>query len=184
MIYGLRIRFRKSEREDIPMFVRWLNDPEVRQGLAMYLPLSTEEEQRWFENMIQHPPYEHPFTIEVRSQNIDGTDTWMPIGNCSLFEFDWRNSNAELGIFIGEKTFWNKGYGGEAVKLLVHHAFNVLNLHRVWLRVFETNPGAIRCYEKVGFVHEGRKRQSEFQDGRYIDTLLMSVLRDEWQEDA
>lgn len=184
MIYGKRIRFRRSEREDLPTFVRWLNDPEVRQGLAMYLPMSYAEEESWYENMLKRPQDERPFVIEVQGKNIDGSDTWTPIGTCSLFDLDWRNSNAELGILIGEKAFWNQGYGGEAVRLLVQHAFNTLNLHRVWLRVFETNPRAIRSYEKVGFVHEGRKRESEFQDGRYIDTLLMSVLRAEWQGHA
>jgi RimJ/RimL family protein N-acetyltransferase len=184
MIYGQRIRFRKPERDDLPVFVRWFNAPEVRQGLSMYHPMSMAEEERWYEGMMQRPEEERPFTIEVRSQNIDGTDSWMPIGNCSLFSFEWRNRNAELGIVIGEKAFWNQGYGSEAVQLLLRHSFNTLNLNRVWLRVYETNPRAIRFYEKIGFVNEGRKRQSEFQDGRFIDTLLMSVLRDEWKDNA
>lgn len=182
MIYGERIRFRKAERTDLAMFVNWLNDPEVRQGLAMHLPLSLAEEERWFETLLQRPNDERVLVIEVRSTADDGQEIWRPIGNCSLFDVDWRNSNAELGIMLGEKACWNQGYGSEAVKLLVRHAFKTLNLHRVWLRVFETNPRAIRSYEKAGFVHEGRKRQSEFRDGSYIDTLLMSILRNEWKE--
>jgi RimJ/RimL family protein N-acetyltransferase len=89
-------------------------------------------------------------------------------------------TTALVGILIGEKSCWNRGYGTEAMHLLVDTAFNTLNLHRVYLRVFEDNPRAIRAYEKAGFVHEGRMRQAEFHQGRFCDVLLMSVLRPEW----
>ena len=104
------------------------------------------------------------------------------IGNSGFFNIDWRNRGAELGIVIGDKAYWNKGYGTEVMRLLLHHGFTTLNLHRIFLRVFEGNPRAIRAYEKAGFVHEGRMRQAEFRDGKYLDVLLMSVLRPEWQE--
>jgi RimJ/RimL family protein N-acetyltransferase len=87
-----------------------------------------------------------------------------------------------LGIFIGDKRYWNKGYGTEVMRLLLRHGFSTLNLNRVFLRVFETNPRAIRSYEKAGFVFEGRMRQAEFIDGKYCDVILMSVLRSEWKE--
>jgi len=87
-----------------------------------------------------------------------------------------------LGIYIGEKKFWSQGYGGEAIELMLAHGFNNLNLNRIYLRVGETNPRGIRCYERVGFIHEGRMRQARFEDGQYINVLLMSVLRSEWQD--
>ncbi len=80
---------------------------------------------------------------------------------------------------IGDKSFWNQGYGTESVCLLVQHGFDSLNLNRIFLHVFETNPRAIRAYEKAGFKLEGRERQAEFKDGRYIDVLRMSKLRDD-----
>jgi RimJ/RimL family protein N-acetyltransferase len=83
---------------------------------------------------------------------------------------------------IGEKSFWNLGYGTEAVRLLVAHGFQSLNLNRIALHVFQDNPRAIRAYEKAGFTHEGRQRQGEFHQGKYVDVLLMSILRSEWQE--
>jgi RimJ/RimL family protein N-acetyltransferase len=178
MIYGERIRLRHVERNDLPRFVEWLNDPEVRHGLAMHLPLSQVEEEGWFEKLLQRERDEQPLVIEVK----DG-DGWTMIGNSGFFNLEWRNRNAELGILIGDKTRWNQGYGTEVMRLLLRHGFTTLNLHRIYLRVFESNPRAIRAYEKAGFVHEGRQRQAEFRDGRYWDVLFMSVLRPEWNEE-
>lgn len=176
MIYQERIRLRSAERDDLPVFVGWLNDPEVTEGLALYRPLSMAEEVNWFEKMLTRPQDERPFVIEARM------DTgWQIIGNLALFEIKWRERSAELGIVIGEKAYWNKGYGGDAIRALLKHGFETLNLHRIFLRVYETNPRAIRAYEKIGFVHEGRMRQAEFLKGGYIDVLLMSILSNEWK---
>ena len=179
MIYGDRIRFRHAERVDLPQFVAWLNDPEVRQGLAMHLPMSQANEEEWFENMLKRPKDEQPFVIEMKSG-----EGWEVIGTCGMHAFDWRNRSAELGIVIGEKRYWNQGYGTETMRLLLRHGFDTLNLHRLFLRVFENNPRAMRAYEKAGFVHEGRMRQAEFSNGEYVDVLFMSVLRPEWQEQS
>jgi RimJ/RimL family protein N-acetyltransferase len=176
MIYGERIRFRHAERADLPQFVDWLNDPDVRQGISMYLPMSLAEEEQWFEGMLQRPPNERIFVIEIR----DG-DGWRMIGSTGFHEIDWRNQKAEFGILIGEKSEWNKGYGTEAACLMLRHGFETLNLHRIQLKVFSDNPRAIRAYEKAGYVLEGRQREAAYRGGRYLDDLLMSVLRHEWE---
>lgn len=185
MIYGDRIRLRAAERSDLKLFVNWLNDPEVRQGLAHFRPFSMADEERWFESMLERPGEEHVLVIEIGSlaqeSQFSNEKAWQPIGNCSLMHFDWRIQMAEAGIFIGEKSKWNQGYGSEAMSLLIKHGFETLNLNRISLRVYETNPRAIRSYEKVGFTHEGKLRQAEFRNGRYVDVLLMSILRSEWQ---
>jgi RimJ/RimL family protein N-acetyltransferase len=113
--------------------------------------------------------------IEIRQE-----DGWQPIGNCGFHNIDGRCRSAEVGLFIGEKELWGQGYGTEVMQLLLKHAFETLNLNRLSLDVYETNPGAIRAYEKAGFVQEGRKRQGMYLDGKYVDILIMSVLRDEW----
>lgn len=176
MIYGERVRLRADERGDLPFFVHWLNDPEVSAGLLVNFPLSLDEEEQWYENMLKRPKELRPFAIETRQG-----DTWKLIGNCGYDEIDWRARNGEIGIFIGDKAYWNSGYGTEVMGLLVRHGFETLNLHRVFLRVFSSNPRAIRCYEKAGFVHEGCKRQSEFKNGEYVDELFMSILLSEWK---
>ena len=168
---------RAPTQSDLPQFVTWLNDPEVRAGLLLHLPLSLEDEENWFENMLKQPAAEHPLVIEVRQG-----DDWKAIGNCGFHRIDWRVRAGEVGIFIGDKSCWDQGYGTQVMRLLLRHGFNTLNLNRVLLEVYENNPRAIRAYEKAGFVHEGRKRQGMYKDGKYFDVLLMSVLRAEWTE--
>jgi RimJ/RimL family protein N-acetyltransferase len=177
MIYGDRIRLRAAERADLPLFVKWLNDPEVTSTLARFLPLSLAAEELWFESMIQRPPEAQVLVIEKRQPD----NTWLPLGNCSLMDFDWHNRSAEFGIFIGATENWNQGYGTEATRLMLQFGFDHLNLHRIWLRVYENNPRAIRVYEKVGYVREGIQRQASFRDGRYVNMVVMSILRPEWE---
>lgn len=175
MIYGKRIRFRAPERKDIPAFIEWLNDPEVRHGIAAFLPMSIAREEQWFDNMLARPIETHPFAIELRKSS-----KWILIGTCGLHDIDWISRKAEIGIMIGDKRQWNKGLGTEAMELILKHGFETLNLHRLYLKVFADNPRAIRTYEKAGFVHEARLRESHFSDGVYKDDLIMSVLRSEW----
>jgi RimJ/RimL family protein N-acetyltransferase len=174
MIKGQKVTLRAISKADIPIFVRWLNDPEVTQYLGgSMMPMSTESEERWFERQMAEGEG-WPLTIET----ADG----VTIGNISLMHLDKRNHHAELGIVIGEKKYWSQGYGTDAIRTLLHYAFQELNLHRVFLRVYSYNPRAIRCYEKVGFLHEGRLRQASYRHGAYHDELIMGILREEFNE--
>jgi RimJ/RimL family protein N-acetyltransferase len=170
-ISGKKIRLRAVERSDIPTFVRWFNDPEVTQYLAMYMPMSQAQEERWFEAQLEQRDG-FVFSIET----LDG----RLIGNLGLSSIDWKNSKALLGIVLGEKEYWNHGYGADAIIALLGFAFRQLNLHRVYLFTYEYNKRAIQCYEKCGFKLEGRMRQAHFYNGRYHDELAMGVLREEF----
>ena len=177
MILGKRIRLRAVEREDLPLFVEWLNDPEVIEGLIFTQPLSLEEEQLWFEKLAERPQVERPLAIEVQEG-----ERWRLIGNSGFHNISLINRSSEVGIFIGDKTLWNSGYGTETMQLLLKHGFETLNLNRIALVVYDDNLRAIRTYEKAGFILEGRLRQAKYKHGRYIDELIMSVLRSEWIE--
>jgi diamine N-acetyltransferase len=179
MIQGKRVRLRAIERKDLPLFVAWLNDQDVRENISVYIPLSNTQEEEWFNAMLKRPLEEQPLTIEV----LLGEE-WCVVGNTGLFKIDLHNRSAEIGIFIGDKQYWGQGYGVDAMCLMLQHGFNNLNLNRIYLKVYETNQRGIRCYEKSGFVLEGRLRQAQFLNGKYIDMLLMSVIKDEWQNQA
>jgi RimJ/RimL family protein N-acetyltransferase len=177
VIFGERVRLRAVERSDLPKFVEWLNDPDVREGVSMLLPLSHAVEENWFDDMLKSPVSEHPLVIEIKLG-----DEWIAVGVCGFHNIDTRVRAAEVGIFIGEKKYWNQGYGTEVMQLLLRHGFQTLNLNRIALLVFETNPGAIRAYEKAGFVREGIQREAMYKNGCYIDVIGMSVLRSEWKK--
>ena len=175
VIYGGRVRLRRIERSDLPRFASWLNDPEVRDGLAAFYPMSLAQEEAWFESNLKLEPASQPFALEAR---VGGAD-FAHIGGLGFHQIDWRNRTGEVGIFIGEKALWGRGFGTEAMRALVAWGFQELNLHRVQLRVYEDNARAIRSYEKLGFKLEGRLRQDRFHQGRYFDTLMMGLLRGE-----
>ncbi len=175
VIYGNRVRLRAVEREDVSKFHEWVNDPEVTRGLALYLPMSFADEESWFNSLASRDPKVKPLAIEIRKGK-----TWKLIGDCGVFDLDSVNRSAELGILIGEKSEWNKGYGAEVMSLLVRHCFETLNLNRAFLRVYTENIRAVRSYEKAGFVLEGRLREAVYKFGKYDDVLVMSVLRSEW----
>jgi RimJ/RimL family protein N-acetyltransferase len=174
MLIGERVRLRSIEQEDLPTFVRWFNDPEVRQYLMMYEPMSMAKEERWFEEMLER---KNDFVFAIEAQI---GEQWVPIGNVGLHRIDWKNRTAVFGIALGEKAYWGQGFGTDATRTMLRFAFEELNLHRVELEVFDFNSRAMRSYEKAGFRHEGTRRQALFRHGRYHDVHLMSILQSEY----
>jgi RimJ/RimL family protein N-acetyltransferase len=177
MLFGKSVRLRTIDRDDIPTFVRWFNDPDVRHFLQMFEPMSRAGEERWFE---EHLKKQSEFLFAIEAPVEDG---WLTIGNVGLHRVDWKNSGVTLGIVVGEKAFWGKGFGSDAVQTMLRFAFEELNLHRVELEVYDFNPRARRCYEKAGFRLEGTRRQAHFHQGAYHDVQFMGILRDEFHPD-
>jgi RimJ/RimL family protein N-acetyltransferase len=171
-----RLRLRAPEREHIDGFLRWLNNPEIYRFIQRYKPLGRIEEEELIANAHKRPE-DVLFAIEAKSEGGG-----IPIGCCGLHRISLPNRSAELGIAIGESEYQGRGYGREAMNLLCSYGFQMLNLNRIGLSVYEYNARAIRCYERVGFKHEGRKREARFWDGRHWDILEMSILAREWRE--
>jgi diamine N-acetyltransferase len=175
MILGETTRLRPVERDDLPRFVAWFGDPEVRRHLSIWLPFSLAQEERWFESSLERTERQESVLLAIE------TAEGVHIGNIGLDQIDWKNRHAELGIAIGEKAYWNQGYGGDAIRTLLKLAFGEMNLHRVQLRVDADNARAIHCYEKAGFKKDGTLREIVFREGRYVDQHLMSILRREFE---
>ena len=180
-----RLRLRAAEKADIPMFIRWISDPEVTEHLLLRLPMSLAEEEIWFENMIARPAAEHVYVIEARipPSEAGAEAQWLPIGNTSFISILEIDRCAEIGIMLGEKSWWNKGYGTETMRTMLRHGFETLNLHRIWLQVYANNQRGMRAYEKAGFRREGIYREGHYQAGKYHDIILMSILRQEWDSE-
>lgn len=173
-IIGEKVYLRAIEEEDVENFVTWLNDWDVRENLSMALPFNKIREKEWLEGL-----YKDDRNI-VFGIVLKGSDRL--IGNIGLHNISMINRHATLGIFIGDKTFWSKGFGTEAVKLVVNYGFEQLNLHRITLTVFDFNARATRAYEKAGFKKEGTYREHLFRNGKYCDVHFMGILRTEWND--
>ena len=155
-------------------FQRWYSDPEVAR-LTRYQdgPMRREEIERFFASRVVGTD---SLALAVHERATDRL-----IGTCAFSQLDGENGSAMYHITIGEKDAWGMGYGTEATRLMLEHAFNTLRLHRVALAVFEFNERAIRSYRSCGFVIEGRAREAIWRDGRWWDEITMSVLESEWQ---
>jgi len=157
-------------------FSRWARDSEYWR-LANSNPVravSSKAVKQWVEKE-QEDRRGDQFEFSIRTLQEDRL-----IGDVGLDGVRWNHGNAFVGIAIGEREYWGKGYGTEAMRLILRYAFVELNLQRVSLSVFEYNLRAIRSYEKISFVHEGRQRGVLKRDGRRYDLVYMGILREEW----
>lgn len=177
-IAGERIVLRAWERDDVRL--RWETD-QTPDGTEQLLrdwhepPRSLQQREAEYDALQAEPdPTTVALIIEAEGRAV---------GDINLFHVDQRNRNALLGLSIWRSADRGKGFGGDAVRTLLRWAFRELNLHRVELGVDPDNAGAIKVYERAGFRHEGRRREAHFSGGRYVDELLMSVLRSEIEPD-
>lgn len=172
---GSRLYLRPLIRADAAAFVPWVNDPEVTRMLAIGLRVMDVRAEEVFIEKTNASAHDVLFGIVVR-------ETDQLIGSTGLDQVDFQNQSASFSILIGEKSEWGKGFGTEATRLVVRHAFRELHLNRVQLHVYEYNLRAMHMYEKVGFRREGILRQEHVYDSRFWDTVVMAILREEWEK--
>ena len=172
---GTKVSLRPLNKKDAAAFVPWVNDPEVIRTLAIGTQTLNVRAEEVFIEKTNASAHDEVFGIVVKA-------TDQLIGSTGLDQIDFRHRRANFGIMVGEKSEWGKGYGTEATALVVQYVFAVLDLNRVQLFVYEYNPYAIRAYEKVGFQSEGLLRQDHFYAGRHWDTIVMAIVRDEWEK--
>lgn len=173
-IEGKRVYLSPMCVEDAEKYVKWMNDFKVTDGLNGSKNLVTvESEREWIEKNNKDGNFQ--FAI-VKQENDE------LIGNCSLHNLDLINGRATVGIFIGDKENRGKGYGSEALELLLSYGFNHLNLNNIMLTVYSFNEPAIFCYKKVGFKEIGRRREAYFKNNERYDEIYMDIIRSEFYE--
>src|SRR5262245_65576692 len=176
MLRGRLVYLRPAERDDIPLFVRWLADERTSRHLAIRSPISVAMEERWFDDLLEHHGRDRwHFVICLLA---DG----RPVGSLDLHEIDLTNGGAGLGVQVGDPADRGRGFGGDAIRVLVDFGFERLRLERVWLDVFDANPDARRLYERLGFVHEATFRNGVFRGGQFEDVHRLAIVRAEWEE--
>lgn len=160
--------------DDAEAFTAWLNDLEVTRTLALAassISLSYERE------ILEKVAKEHVYGIvELATDKL--------IGNVGLHCIDQAHRSCMIGIFIGDKSAWGKGYGPEAMRLLMGFAFDYLNMHSVKLMVYDFNARGRAAYAKLGFKEAGRWRDGLFREGRWHDIVMMDILEEEFRSGA
>jgi RimJ/RimL family protein N-acetyltransferase len=159
--------------KDLALWEKWERDSDYQRLLNMN-PASQYSASMTKEYIENNPDEGAFFSIQTLEDH-------KTIGFVDLGSYDWMARNGWVGIAIGEADFRGKGYGTDAMNVLLKFAFRGLNLHRVNLGVFEFNKRAIRCYEKCGFKYEGTNRESIYKEDKRWDVFNMGVLRSEWE---
>lgn len=174
IIEGEKVGFTEPKEEYVEKYRDWFNDLEVSQFISHFGKVLTREaEENWYQAQAESD--EPIFTIYYLPDD-------KPIGNCGLHNLDQGNDHGEMGILLGEKDYWDRGLGTEAVRLITDFGFAVLGLHGISLSLKSFNKRARRVYEKVGYQVAGKVRDFYQIDGNYHDEIIMDILREEFYE--
>lgn len=173
MLEGRLVNLRAHEASDAVLLHKWINDREVTRFLGARYEQSLAFEEAWMRTRAETAPSLSAayFAIETKAGAL--------IGNIGLHDVSAEDRSAWLGMMIGEKEHWSRGYGSDALATLLRFAFEEMGLHRVSLDVYDFNARARAAYRNCGFVEEGRRRGARYQGGAYHDVVAMSLLRAE-----
>ena len=151
-------------------YERWINDPEVTKYMetARNMVLTRSELERWLEKTNKDPNMRY-WGIFLDNRQI-GT---IKLG------INWIHSHSDVGIMIGDKSEWGKGFASEAIRLVKDYAFNVLGLHRLFAGIYEDNIGSIKAFENNGFIKEGCLKEHRFFEGKFINQYLYGCTKED-----
>jgi ribosomal-protein-alanine N-acetyltransferase len=168
---GDRIYLRGVCPDDVnEAYYRWMNDPEVNKYLeSRFYPHSLERLRDYVCSKLGDQ--ENPFFAIILKEGD------RHIGNIKLGPINTIHRFADIGIIIGEQDCWGKGYGTEAIRLIVEYAFNTLNLHKVTAGFYKPNIKSMKAFEKAGFSQEGVRKSHCYCDGKYVDDILFGLVR-------
>lgn len=175
MIKGQKVGLRAIEREDLVYLRDWRNIPEFRRNFREVRELSLLDQEKWFESLHNTKHMNYMFCIVRLEDN-------KPIGAAGLLYTNWINRATDFSFYIGEEEMYigENGYAEEAAKLLIDYGFNNLNLNKIWMELYEFDSQKIEFFmKKFSFKKDGLLRQNCFEDGKYWDSLIISLLRSE-----
>lgn len=173
MLQNDLISLRPVEETDLALLVKWRNTPRIWRGFFNKFPLALGGQQAWYAALNQSTTRK----LFMICRGADGA----PIGTIGLDDLDFVNRSAEIGnLLIGDEDNLHKGLAAEAAGLLLAFCFEHLGLHRVCARVYAHNAASLAVWQRVGMIHEGVLRGSQFASGEYRDVLMLSILADEY----
>lgn len=169
---GHKVNLRPPLKKDLPLLVKWINDPEVTHFLSINFPMLEKDEEKWLERMPEQKQTDVTLILTLKNGKA--------IGVMGLHQINWVNGTATTGAIIGEKAYWGKGYGSEAKMLLLDYAFNRLGLRKICSNVLAFNGRSKRYSEKCGYQEEARRKAQFFRDGVFHDEIWLAVFRENW----
>ncbi|MGM0379813.1 MAG: GNAT family N-acetyltransferase [Bacillota bacterium] len=171
-IVGKRLYLSPINLKDSETYTKWINDLEISINLGNAAGIYSIEKEKEALERINEEGYNFAL-IDLKKDKL--------IGNCGLLNVNIQQRVAELGIFIGNRDYWDKGYGKEGIELVLDYAFNILNLNNIMLKVYDFNKRAIKCYEKVGFKLIGKRRDAYQVGKKKYDEVYMDILASEFE---
>ncbi|MBA3945970.1 MAG: GNAT family N-acetyltransferase [Herpetosiphonaceae bacterium] len=173
MLKGEKVVLRALQEEDFEAWYRMNDDVDLTlSGTGRWVPVSIDiARERWQYLLHSSPEVRVNFGIEVADEFI---------GMLSIKEIDRHNQHALLSIALSGPVHIGRGYGRDALRVVLRWAFQIHNLHRIELETWATNERALRAYRAAGFVEEGRLRDAVWLDGQFVDVVIMSAIRPEW----
>ena len=173
-IIGKLIYLSPINLDDCNKYAEWMNDLQVTKYLAnSSQQISMATEKKWLDDAVASKNGYIFSIINKEANNL--------MGSVGLHKIDHLHQTAAIGVFVGDKNYWNRGIGTEAVNLALDYAFNVLNLHNIWLEVISYNNRAVHAYKKIGFSEIGRRRQCYQIAGERYDVIYMDLLASEFK---
>lgn len=174
-LVGKKVYLSPINIDDYEIYTKWMNDFKVTDGIGASSKIYTLEKEK---EHLNNKALSKDYTFAI--VNLDNDEL---LGNCSLFEIDFIKGTATVGIMIGEEENRGKGYGTDALKLLISYAFDYLNLHNLMLVVYNFNEGAIKAYKKCGFKEIGRRHEVVKLKGKYYDDIYMEILESDYRKE-
>ena len=176
MLKGKFTGLRAIERADLPLLMEYRNKPEYRRYFREYRELSMENQKFWFEEIVMKDPKTIMFSIvELETNRL--------LGACGLCYIDWINKNADFSIYIGaDELYIDEKYAPDAGNIMASYAFDELGLHRLWAEIYDFDNLKNNFFEKMGFILEGRHRETHWSEGNWHDSLYYSLIDNEFKK--
>ncbi|WP_027633591.1 GNAT family N-acetyltransferase [Clostridium hydrogeniformans] len=177
MYRGEKVLLRAYKSDDTEKAYEYVNDAELMRYLSpnVAFPMTYKEEKEWVEAQGQNKDGTYNFAIE-------DLESGRYIGGCGINEVNWLTRVVTVGIMIGDKDYWGRGYGTDTMNTLIKFIFSNMNVNKIKLYTFSFNERAQRCYEKCGFKVEGILKEEVFKDGQYYDEVIMSIFKNQWDQ--
>lgn len=169
-VIGKKTVLRVLRKRDLKKSLMWLKDPSINMYLSQnFQDYDEKKEFEWFK-FIKNSRNDIVFAIEDLQTNFH-------IGNCALHKIDWEKGSCELGIMIGEKDYWNRGFGSDVIESIIDFSISSLKLTNIILNVYSYNKRAIKVYKKCGFKLIQIQNKDHFYNGKFWDTFVMEFKR-------